>query len=129
MVLIDKDTVSGVSATFEVGNQLTVFAANLAGSDYVEFEIVALTPPKKAECECPPTVVLPAVNWSAPLKCCGQAVRLTAAQPFVLIDHPQHIKMRARLVTTDVGWSDKIVWAESTNVPNPTDRMRGCPCD
>lgn len=130
MLLIDSDTVSATSQPFEVKPQATVFAANLAGSDYVEFEVVAITPARRPSCECPPVpVVLPAVVWSAPLLCCGQPVRLTATNPYVLIDHPQGAKIRARLVTAEVGWTDKVVWLEQTAVDYPNDRMRGCTCD
>lgn len=130
MILIDKDTVSAVSQPFEVTTQLTIFAAGLAGSDYVELEVVAITPARRPSGDCPPyPVVLPTVSWSAPLKCCGDPIRLTPDQPFILLDHPQATKLRARLVTSDVGWTDKVVWFEVTKVEHPNDRMRGCSCD
>lgn len=129
MLLIDKDTVGGISPTFEVSGQITIFASHLAGSDYVELELVDITPAKTPSGDCPPyPVILPAVVWSAPLKCCDEPIKLTPDQPYVLVDHPQNVKLRAKLVTSDVGWSDKRVWFKETSVHNPNDRMRGCPC-
>lgn len=128
-VLIDRNTVDYTSQPFEVGTQVTVYASNLAGDDYVEFEIVTITPARSVECGCPPfPVVMPSINWSSSLRCCGEPIRLTAEQPFVLIDHPQAAKIRARLVTSEVGWTDKTVWFEPTAVYFPNDRMRGCAC-
>lgn len=128
-ILIDKDVLNGISAPFGVDRQMTVYASGLAGADYVEIQVVRINAARTASCECPPAkVTMPEVVWSTPLTCCGTAVRLTPAQPFVLIDFPQGVSMRAVLHSTDPDVSDRLVWVEQTNTAYPTDRMRGCPC-
>ena len=89
-ILIDKDVLNGISAPFGVDRQMTVYASGLTGADYVEIQVVRINAARTASCECPPAkVTMPEVVWSAPLTCCGTAVRLTPTQPFVLIDFPQ----------------------------------------
>jgi hypothetical protein len=128
-LLIDRDTVNGVSDTFTVFGQITVFASGLAGDDRVEFELVRITAARTAGGGCPPTpVVLPAVIWSAPLRCCGTTIALTADNPYVIVDNPQQVLLRAKLISNDPIIGEKIVWYEVTGTNNVTDRMRGCPC-
>lgn len=129
-VLIDKDTIDGLSALFEVpvGGQVQVAAYGLDLDDYVEIELVRLSSFQRGACECPPgKVTFPAVIWAAPLMCCDAPVRLTPEHPVVLIDFPQAFKLRAHF-HGDLTQGDKEVWRETVSVLNVTDAMRGCPC-
>lgn len=131
-VLINRNTLTGISEPFDVNQQLTVYAYNLVGTQRVSFEIVALSELVKSACgNCPPAVQLPAVVDAMQLKCCGDPILLTRDQPWVIIDVPQGSKIRARL-ENDMGVNvvpdDQLVVYNTTNVPNVNDRMRGCAC-
>lgn len=126
-LLIDKDTVSLMSAPFELTRQVTVYAYSLEDEDTVTFELVSLTKPFKADCQCPPgQVVYPSVDDAMPPTCCSTAITLSRAQPWVIIDAPQGAYIRALLHAAAV--SAQSVQMEDTNVPNVTERMRGCAC-
>ena len=132
-VIIDKDTLDGLSQPFEVpaGEQRMVVAYGLADpDDEVAFELVKLSKFAPAPCQCPPgRVQLPAVIWWASLRCCGEPIRLTAEQPYVVIDNPQEILIRARLTLGGETLPEDVeVHLQTVAVSNLNDRMRGCPC-
>lgn len=91
------------SAPFTIENQVTLFASGLQGSDKVVIEVVSMTKsgPSGDLC-CPGPVSLPEINGAVPLlvrDCCAdKAVELTALKPFVVLDAPQKIPLRARVV-------------------------------
>lgn len=125
--LISRDTISGVSPPFEIREQITVVALGLEPLDVVTFWLVLQTTPVRDPCACPPgQVVLPAVLDEVQLRCCGTPVVLTRANPFVVLDAPQGITMRAKLAT--ITPSTQSVVYQETNTANVNDRMRGCPC-
>lgn len=126
-LLIDNDTVGAVSLPFTVpvGGQITVFALGLAGTDYVEFEIVLYSDPMNHGCACPPLVFEPlAPELTAPLVTASGALRLTPERPYVILDAPQGVPLRARFVGESPVVSQQ-VWFENTNTPTPTEFMRG----
>lgn len=133
-LLIDKDTVNATSPTFAIpkGGQVTVYAMGLEADQRVEFELVLSTDLPKGECECPPLKVIPlGVAATAPLMCCNGRITLTAARPYVVLDAPQLIPLRARVLEGKGGvpiLQGQKVWLNDTNTPNPTDYMRGCAC-
>lgn len=129
-VLIDQDTVGGVSLPFTVpfGGQLTIFALGLSEEEAVEFEIVRYADPMNNGCACPPLVFEPvAPQLVAPLQSCNGVLQLTSDRPFLILDAPQGVPIRARFVgpAPVVGQQ---VWFENTNTPTPTDYMRGYDC-
>lgn len=128
-ILFNKDSETPYSDVFTVTNQVTVVGLGFENpDDYVKFNIVKLSASKPL-CPCPPYLVeTPNVVASAPLLCCGEEVRVSLANPFVIIDAPQKVTIQAVYVSAisgsnyaEVGWSD-------TNTANVNDRMRGCPC-
>lgn len=126
-VLLSKDT-GDTSLPIALKSQLTIAAFGLTNTDEVTFEVVILTDPLKASCQCPPgQVILPSVAQSFPLDCCGTAITLTPARPFVVLDTPQGFLIRAswNVLPTD----GQIVMYEETNTPNLNSRLNGCPCE
>lgn len=129
-LLIDSDTVGAVSLPFSVpiGGQLTVFALGLVGAEYIEFEIVRYTDPMNNGCACPPLVFEPlAPELTALLQSCAGPLQLTTDRPFLILDAPQAVPLRARFVGANPVVSQR-VWFEITNTPAPTDYMRGYDC-
>jgi hypothetical protein len=125
--LITPATLSGISPPFEIREQITVVALGLEPLDTVSFWLVLQTTPVRDPCACPPgQVVLPAVLDEVQLRCCDVPVVLTRTKPFVVLDAPQGITMRAKLVTLTP--STQSVVYEETTTANVNDRMRGCPC-
>jgi hypothetical protein len=125
--LINRDTISGVSPTFEIREQITIVALGLEPLDVVTIWLVLQTTPVRDPCACPPgQVVLPAVLDEVQLRCCGTPVELTRNSPFVVLDAPQGITMRAKLATLTPS-TQSVVYQE-TSTANVNDRMRGCPC-
>lgn len=127
-LLIDRNVVDGISAPFVITNQITVFALGLADDEYVEFDILMLSDPLNGGCDCPPLVVS-ALNIQAlaPLGNCNGPIQLSAERPFVVLDAPQNVRLRARLMT-DEPITVQRVWFEQTNTPNLTNYMRGYDC-
>lgn len=118
------------SDTFFVGHgkQITVFAFGLAPDEYISFEIIFSPAVRKDLCICPPLKAqMPSVADAVPLSCCGQEVRLTSTNGFVIIDAPQNVDMRAVLHAKDR--AGIYAWASDSNTSYVTDRMRGCPCE
>lgn len=128
--LIDSNKLDGISDTFEIGigEQLTVIALGLEVGDTVTFSIVALSRFVPDPCVCPPyNVVMPSITDEVPLSCCGGVITLTRDRPYVILDAPQAVKLRATLTGT-LPLTTQVVAYEKTSTPNPTDYMRGCPC-
>lgn len=102
MLLIATD--ARTSEPFKIQHQITVFASGLQGTDTVEFDVVSITKsaPASGDVCCPGQVGLPDINSVNPLKTCdGTAVKLTAAKPWIVIDMPQQVPLRARVVADD----------------------------
>lgn len=107
-----------VSAAFIVaaGKQVTLSAHGLSDNDVVVIEIVTLSsaPEFKGDPCCDLQKANIEVISAVPLKCPdGSLVTLTAEYPFVVLDGPQMVTMRARLiadadatVTVDLNESD-----------------------
>lgn len=125
--IITSDTLNGISLPFEIAHQITVVALGLEPLDTVTFWFVLQTTPVRDPCACPPgQVVLPAVLDEVQYLCCDVPVVLTRARPFVVLDAPQGVTMRAKLVTLIP--STQVVAYQETTTVNVNDRMRGCPC-
>lgn len=133
-MLISRDTLDGVSTPFEVIDQITVYAFGLEATQRVAFYMVGLSEVLKASCGtgCPPLVTLPTVIDEMQLKCCGEPIYLTRDQPWVVIDSPQSVKIRAKLEDElgdpQVPAVQTFVGFRPTNTVNVNDRMRGCAC-
>lgn len=129
-VLIDANVLNGLSMPFEVADQVTVTAYGLEPTDTVTFFMVQLNKTTPVPCQCPPgMVVMPAVVDEMQLLCCNVAITLTRQKPFVIIDSPQGVKLRAKLNTTgNVPPSTQLVEYKVTTTKNVTERMRGCAC-
>lgn len=138
-VLFDKKSDSAVSAPFRVVNQITVFATGLLPGDEVQFETLkyAETEPTAPSCatNCDPCLPVGSkmVIGAVRLRCCGSGcsspqaeypVRLTYETPYVVIDAPQNVDLRAVYIGANLGDFD--MWYENTNTEGVTDAMRGC---
>ena len=125
--LINSDTISGISIPFEIRHQITVVALGLEPLDTVTIWLVLQTTPVRDPCACPPgQVVLPSVLDEVQLACCDVPIVLNRDRPFVVLDAPQGISLRAKLVT--ITPSTQWVGYQETSTANVNDRMRGCPC-
>lgn len=131
-VLIHNNVIDGVSSTFSVEEQATIYAAGLHEGDSVSLEMVLISDPVKADpCGCPPgNVVLPGVIDVMPLTCCGAPITLTRQRPFIIIDAPLQQLLRVRLTQADpnLPLDTQRVWMRPTKTANVNDRLRGCPC-
>jgi len=138
-VLFDKKSDSGASAPFRVAKQVTVFATGLLPGDEIQFETLSYAEmePDKDCCTSTCDPCLPVgtklITGAVRLRCCGcscdspQAeypVRLTAETPFIVLDAPQNVDLRAVYIGGNLG--DFSVWYENTATDNVTDAMRGC---
>lgn len=132
--LINANSLDGVSPTFEVMDQVTVYAYGLEPDQRVAFYMVALSEMIRSACGpgCPPMVQLPAVTDEMQLLCCGDPIYLTRDQPWVIIDSPQKAKLRAKLEDAlgvpQVPAVQTLVTFRVTNTNHVNDRMRGCAC-
>lgn len=127
--LINSNTVNGVSAPFTLTAQITVFALGLGPQDYVEFEQILMSSPPVTgnNCECPPLVVSQlTVLDTTPLTCCGVPIQLTATRSYVILDAPQGVPLRARVVSPTSPLTTQRVWYETTNTAHPAEGQRGC---
>ena len=130
-ILITRNHLDGVSDTFLIGTQSTVYAMGLQPGDVVEFFVCLVSDLVRSACVCPPgNVVLPSVVDEVPLTCCGVPITLDRDKPFVVLDAPQGIRLRAKLTQLDPNepLSTQIVWFNNTHTANVNDRLRGCPC-
>jgi len=99
-IINENQTESG-AISIPAGKQLTLSAVGLSGSDTVVVEIVTLS--KAPEFQNNPCCDLVKANIqvlsSVPLRCGdGNAVVMTAEYPWVVIDAPQNVPLRARVV-------------------------------
>lgn len=117
------------SDTFMIdyGGQMTIIAIGLDEGDSIEFQVVHVPSIDPDHCACPPgQVTLPSVAGFAVLKCCGEAITVTADNPVVILDNPQRMFIRAVLNAEDT--SGIYAWAVDTSTHNINDRLRGCAC-
>lgn len=129
-ILITRNHLDGVSDTFQIQSQITVYAMGLQPGDLVEFFVCLVSDLVRSACVCPPgNVVLPSVVDEVPLTCCGEPISLSRERPFVVLDAPQGIRLRAKLTQDDPNepLSTQIVWFNPTTTAI-NDRLRGCPC-
>lgn len=94
-----------LSSTFEVapGQQLTLTADGLQGTDSVVVEVITMTAGMPAGNVCCPGIpALPEVTAAVPLRCAnGARVILTATYPFAVISGPVKVPLRVRVVMGD----------------------------
>ena len=101
MLLIGTEV--DTSQPFTIDKQVTLFATGLQGADKVVIEVVSMnrSGPGGDFC-CPGSVTLPEVQSAVPLKLCfsctDTAVELTATKPWVVLDMPQKVPLRARKI-------------------------------
>lgn len=129
--LITPLQVEEVSASFEISSQSTLIAFGLEPSDIVEVWMVQLTDAAKGSCPCSPYgVVLPSIRSESQLKCCGEPAILTPDQPFLVLDAPQKVKLRVKLVRPDnlIPLANQYVGLIESTTTEINDRLRGCPC-
>lgn len=101
MLLIGTELTT--SQPFVIEKQVTLFAVGLQGTDKVVVEVVSMNRSGPAgDICCPGHVALPEVQSTVPLKLCfdceDKPVELTAAKPWVVLDMPQRIPLRARKI-------------------------------
>jgi hypothetical protein len=133
--LFNNSSITGTSlVNFTIDNQVTVAAIGLPAGATVTFEMVQLnTPGREAMgngncCEIPADIMPHELAWQ-PLMCCeGQPVRVNAANPFIVLDAPQHVRLRALLTGFDFSagpfTGDVIVYPSTSTITSDT--MRGC---
>lgn len=105
MLLIGTEV--SLSTPFTVKKQVTLYATGLQGADKVVVEVVSISRsgPGGDYC-CPGPVALPEVQDGVPLVVCGcdgvkGPVELTATQPWVVINAPRSVPLRARKIADD----------------------------
>jgi hypothetical protein len=124
--LINKDTISGVSETFEIASQATFVALGLEPGDTITFFLVLLSEALRPACPCPPyAVTFPSIVDEVPLLCNGEPITLSRDNPFVVLDAPQGFKLRAKLNAT-VPYTTQILLMNELTTTAINDRLRGC---
>lgn len=133
--LFNNSSITGTSlVNFTIDSQVTVAAIGLPAGATVTFEMVQLnTPGREAMgngncCEVPADILPHELAWQ-PLMCCeGQPVRVNSANPFIVLDAPQHVRLRALLTGFDFSagpfTGDVIVYPSTSTITSDT--MRGC---
>lgn len=96
-----------VSEPFSIpsGKQITLMAYGLEDGDQVIVEILGTTrsAPSSGDFCCPGPVSLPEISTVAPMRCRnGARVMMTKDHPWVVLDGPQELLMRAKVITTDI---------------------------
>jgi len=141
ITLFNAASTAPISQPFTVVKQVTVYATGLVFGDEIQFETVtyAEAPPSAQDqgcCDtptCSPCIPNPGqiVTGTARLTCCGCScasedypIRLTADTPFIIIEAPQNVYIRAVYIGGNLG--DFNIWTEQTETANVTDGMRGC---
>ena len=135
--LFNPSSISGVSlVNFTIDSQVTVAALGLPAGAHVRFEMVQISSPMREQI-CPGSCEIPAVQFPLetawqPLMCCeGQPVRVNAANPYVVLDAPQHVRLRALVVGYNFSAApfpgEVIVYPSTSTITNDT--MRGCCAD
>jgi hypothetical protein len=135
--LFNQSSLSGVSlVNFTIDSQVTVAALGLPTGVTVTFEMVQISSPIREQM-CPGSCEIPAVQlptetaWQ-PLMCCeGQPVRVNNANPYIVLDAPQHVRLRALVTGYDFSEAsfpgEVIVYPSTSTITN--DAMRGCCAD
>jgi hypothetical protein len=118
---------------FTIDTQVTVAALGLPAGATVTFEIVQLSSPSRDQmkpgcCEVPVDKLTNELSWQ-PLMCCeGQPVRVNNANPYIVLDAPQHVRLRAVVSGYDFSAApfpgEIIVYPSTSTITN--DVMRGC---
>jgi hypothetical protein len=133
-VLFNQASITGVSlVNFTIDKQVTIAALGLPIGASVTFEMVQLSSPTRESmgqgcCEIPADKLTSETAWQ-PLMCCeGQKVTLDSASPFIVIDAPQHVRLRALVSGFDFSAGpfsgEIIVYPSESTITNDT--MRGC---
>lgn len=106
-VLFDSSSIESRSLTnFTIDTQVTVAAIGLPAGASVTFEMIMISSPNY-EAICPgsceiPAVVLPSETAWQKLLCCGGApVTLNTLNPVIVLDVPQHMRIRAIMAGYD----------------------------
>lgn len=139
-VLFDKASVENYSPAFYLNNQVTIYATGLAEGDEIRFELIRLssgTPAMHVGCFFS-EINAAEVDGIQQLNCTHcevhnvtKPVRVTAKNPFIVLDHPKESLLRAVYVPGDPAnesLGTMQVWATENraNVEGLTDAMRGC---
>lgn len=131
------ETLDGVSGAFNVGQQVTVMALGFDSATpgvEVHFELVYVKALSPENCECPPPgpVQIPGVTAAGKLRVGGALVKLSATNPFVVIDAPQYVMLRAVVAgsasdpnTVHDALEHLIVWMQPTSTHMVSDALRG----
>lgn len=133
-VLFNSSSIAPASlVNFTIDTQVTVAALGLPAGAVVKFEMVQISSPVRDTlapgcCEIPATGMPNETAWQ-PLMCCeGQPVRLNGASPFVVLDAPQHVRLRAVVEGYDFSGApfpgEILVYPSTSTITNDT--MRGC---
>ena len=134
VTLFDQASISPYSRFFWLENQVTVVGHGLQPDDYITFEAVetnAAPMAKNCGCDFVPAGAI-SLNSILELTCtaCNGVVSpvvLTAANPVVVLDHPQGFYLRAVYHGTGLATGEVIVRATDTDTRDLTDALRGCP--
>lgn len=133
-ILFNQSSITNTSlVNFTIDTQVTVAALGLPEGASVQFEMVQLSSPTRDTlqpgcCEVPLDKLASEMSWQ-PLMCCeGQPVRVNSANPFIVLDAPQAVRLRAIVVGYDFSaapFSGEIIVYKSTSTIT-SDTMRGC---
>lgn len=136
IVLFDHTSANLDSPVFELDTQRTVVGIGLQPGDYITFEVITVAPAARAKiCGCRILAAGSAmVDGLQELVCpsCESEdtvpapVKLTAANPVVILDSPQGSLIRAMYHGTGVGLRTVTVWTTHSDVGSLTAEMRGC---
>lgn len=134
VTLFDQASISPYSRFFWLEDQVTVVGHGLQPDDYITFETVetnAAPMARNCGCDFVPAGAI-SLNSILELTCtaCNGVVSpvvLTAANPVVVLDHPQGFYLRAVYHGTGLSTGEVIVRATDTNTRDLTDALRGCP--
>lgn len=136
IVLFNHTSANLDSPVFELDTQRTVVGIGLQPGDYITFEVITVAPAARAKiCGCRISAAGAAVvDGVQELLCPGcesedgepVPVKLTAANPVVILDSPQGSLIRAMYYGTGVGLRTVTVWTTTSNAGSLTNEMRGC---
>ena len=103
-IIITTEVTTSEPFTIGVGKAVTLLAKGLQGNDYaiVDIVVTSTSGPQRSEC-CPGEVALPEVTSTVPLRCRnGARAILTATHPWLVLDAPQDVELRVRVVADPV---------------------------
>lgn len=139
-ILFDKDAVDNYSPTFYLDDQVTIYATGLIEGDEIRFELIRLAggdPAASVGCNFS-ELVAAGIEGIQDLNCSHcevgnetKLVRLTAKNPFIVLDFPKESLLRAVYVPehpTENSLGTMRVWATVNRFETKdlTDAMRGC---